>query len=212
MKFAKLATVLVVLGMVFSLTGTAGADSSTNSLTNQAVVAVTGHYQDSQDLAWSLAQVSGPEVTAVNEATATATDCETCTAEAVAFQVVLASDTQVYALTNTATSLSTECVNCTTVSVAEQWVVGDTDQELRLNLVGQLELWAIHWQLALWSHVPPAQGLPHILDLANQVSAILAADVVEVPLPQATASAAVTTLAQPAPRLPTVQHFAQVSG
>jgi hypothetical protein len=227
-KFAKLATVLVALGSVLMWAAPAGADSSGSSLDNQAVAQVTGRYQVDHELAWSLAQVNQPSVTAVNEATATANDCLTCTAEAVAFQVVLASDTNTFVLTNTATSSNTDCVNCTTVSVAEQWVVGDTDHALRLTFAGQIRLFVIHLELGFWSHVPPAQGLPHILDLANQVSDILANDVVEVPnrfgpappiSPAATPAvtpaatpAAITPLATPAPSGPVVQHTAQVSG
>jgi hypothetical protein len=212
LKFAKLSVVLVALGLVLAMAGPAGADTSGSSLTNQAVVTVTGTHQDSQDLAWSLAQVDQPEVTAVNEAAATADDCLTCTAEAVAFQVVLASGANIFTLTNNATSVNTNCVNCTTVSVAEQWVVGDSSP-IRLTFVGQIELFAVHLQLAFWSHVPPAMGLPHILALANQVSNILANDVVEVgPRPSpAIPSPAVSPLATPAPSGPVVQHYAQVS-
>lgn len=214
------ALALAVFALVFSLAGTAGADSSAPNLVNQATATVTGVHQDSQDLAWSLAQVNQPSVTAVNDATATATNCLTCTAVAVAFQIVLASNTNTFTITNNATSMNTNCVNCTTVSVAEQWVVGDTSQQLRLNFIGQWELFAVHLQLAFWSHTPPSLGLPHILALANQVSTILSNDVVEVPtrsapVPKPAVSPlttpTVSPLAAPAPSGPQITHYAQVS-
>lgn len=206
--------VLAALGLVLAMATPAGADTSSASLTNQAIVQITGTHQNSHDLAWSLAQVDQSSVTASNEASATATNCLTCTAEAVAFQIVLASNTNTFVLTNNATSINTNCVNCTTVSVAEQWVIGDTGRSLRLNFIGQLELFAIHLQLAFWSHVPPVQGLSHILALATEVSTILANDVVEVPSPKlAPVSPAVSpkALATPAPIGPTIQHYAQVN-
>lgn len=216
MKFTRLAVALVAIVSVLAWAGPAGADSSGSSLTNQAVVQLTGTHQVDQDLAWSLAQVDLPSVTAVNEATATATDCLTCTAEAVAFQVVLASNTNTFALTNTATSQNTRCVNCTSVAVAEQWVVGDTGHALRLTFAGQIRLFAIHLELAFWTHVPPAMGLPHILALANQVGEVLANDVVEVPSPQVTplpATPAVSPLVLGAPPGgPEITHNVQVSG
>jgi hypothetical protein len=213
LRVAKLATVLAALGLVLAMAGPVGADTSGPNLVNQATATTTAGHTYQADLAWALAQTEGPSVTATNHADATSHDCTGCVAEAVAFQVVIASDTNLYVLTNNATSITTNCTKCTTVSVAEQWVVGDTSQQLRITPLGQLELAAVHIQLALWTHLaPPLQALPHILALADEVSNILSQDVVEVPsIPTPAATPAVSPLAAPAPSGPQVQHYAQVS-
>jgi hypothetical protein len=211
LKFAKFAVVLAALGLVLAMAGPVGADSSGATLTNQATATATAGHPYQADLAWSEAQVSGPSVTATNNALADSHDCTGCVTEAVAFQVVIASDTNIFTLTNNATSMNTNCETCTAVSIAEQWTVGDTSQQLRITPIGQLELAAVHIQLALYVHfVPPLQALPHILALANEVSNILANDVVEVPNKSIPAPA-VSPLAAPVPSGPQVQHYAQVS-
>lgn len=216
LKFAKLATVLAVLGLVLAMAGPAGADSSGPNLVNQATATATAGHPYQADLAWSLAQTPGPSVTATNGSLADSHDCTGCVTEAVAFQVVIASDTKTFTLTNNATSMNTNCETCTAVSIAEQWTVGDTTHQLRITPIGQLMLAAVHLQLAVYVHfVSPAQALSHILALANQVSNILANDVVEVPSPKSTPSVptpAVSPLALPAPSGPQITHYAQVSG
>jgi hypothetical protein len=215
LRAAKFAVVLAALGLVLAMVGPAGADTSGASLVNQATAEATAGHPYQADLAWSLAQIDGPSVTATNSALADSHDCTGCVTEAVAFQVVIASDTNIFTLTNNATSMNTNCETCTAVSVAEQWTVGDTTQQLRITPLGQLELAVVHIQLALYVHlVPPLQALPHILALANEVSTILAQDVVEVP-PKPTPAIptpAVSPLATPAPSGPTITHYAQVSG
>jgi hypothetical protein len=223
MKFAKLSAVLVALASVALWAMPAGASPS--GLTNASSASVTHNHQDSQHLAWAgPVQTSGPSVTATNNATASAQGCEGCTAEAVSFQIIIASDTQTFVLTNNATSTEFQCETCTALSVAEQWVVGDTSQRLIVTPAGQLALAKLHLQLAIVVGAEsPAQGYATILNIANEVSAVLATDVVECPsqpkpkaaaTPAATAAVtpAVTPLAAPVTSGPVVQHFEQVNG
>ena len=214
-RMGKVLPVLVALVVGLAWANPAGADSSGPNLVNQATATATAGHQYQADLAWSLAQTPGPSVTASNAALADSHDCTRCATEAVAFQVVLASNTNTFVLTNNATSMNTNCETCTAVAVAEQWTVGDTTHQLRITPIGQLMLASVHLQLALYVHfLPPLQALPHILALANEVSTILSNDVVEVPSKSTPAipSPAVSPLAQAPTQVgPTVQHYSQVS-
>jgi hypothetical protein len=211
----RLVTVLATMALVLGLASPASAGTSPQGLHNSVFAHVTRHDPDSQLLAWAEAQTDHHAVTAINEARAFSHDCDGCTAEAVSFQIVLASGTNLYTLTNTATSVTLECIACTTVSVAEQWVVGATDGTVVLSQAGQTALEAVQAQLATEVALPPSEGLAGILAAADEVSAILAAEVSVVPS-QATVPGptvpAVSPLAQTAPSSsPTIQHFSQVS-
>jgi hypothetical protein len=222
LRFAKLATVLAALGLVLAMAGPAGADPS--GLANASTASVTHNWQFSQHLAWAgPIQTDGPSVTATNNATASAQGCANCTAEAVSFQIIIASDTQTYVLTNNATSTEFQCETCTAVSVAEQWVVGDTSQRIVITPAGQLALAKLHLELAiLVGALPATRNFQGVLGVADAVSTILANDVVELPsrnppTPQPVSPASTTEvspLAAPAtpPSGPVVQHFVQVNG
>jgi hypothetical protein len=207
---AKLAVVLVVLASVLAMAGPASADPS--GLINHARVHTNSRHPEGTQLAWAVAQVKRSTVTAINTAKATDRHCTDCVAEAVAFQVVLASDTHIYVLTNNATSINTECETCTAVSVAEQWVAGATDGTIVLSAAGQSALEAVQAQLVSDMALPPQSGLQAILGAADEVSAILAADLSITPNkspPSPSPLTEVTPLFSPPP---TVQHFAQVNG
>jgi hypothetical protein len=222
---AKLAVVLAVLAVVLAGAGPAGADPS--GLINRAHVHTNSRHPEGSRLAWSLAQVRRPAIVAINTAKATAHHCDGCQAEAVAFQIVLASDTQVYVLTNNATSINTECESCTALTVAEQWVAGATNGTVVLSQAGQSALEAVQAQLASDVAQGPQAGTQAILGAADEVSAILSADLTVVPnkappgpaLPEAlvtttdlTNGPGVTTLYAQPPGQPLIQHYAQVSG
>jgi hypothetical protein len=208
MKLARLAMVLAVLALVFSLTGTAGANPS--GLNNRAHAHTNQHHPADTQFAWAVAEVDKHAVTAQNIALATAHHCDGCQATAVAFQVVIASDTNIFVLTNSATSLQFQCETCTSVAIAEQWVVGDTSEKIALTPAGQAALQGVQSQVgALLS--TPLQLDADLPAIEAEVDAILSADIVIVPSPTPKKAVTPLTLAVPAPAPPTIQHFVQVS-
>jgi heme exporter protein D len=205
----RLSVVMAVLALVLASAGPVMA--ATNDLRNVAKARTNEKTMDAQVLAWAQAQVSGKSLKAVNLAKARAHHCIGCTSEAVAFQVVLTSDTSTYVLTNNATSVETVCETCTAVSVAEQWVVGATNGTVVLSTAGQSALAALHTELTTLVALPPSDALAGILGAAQAISAILAADVSVVPSAQSPPSPGaplVSPLVQPRP---IIYHYAQVS-
>jgi hypothetical protein len=213
MKLIKLVIVAVILAVPLGVPGLAGAQPF--GLLNLAISETTQFHQDQSRLSWGQADTDIPVVPAYNRAQAQSWYCDGCNAEAVAFQVVLASDMTRLDATNLALATNNHCETCTATSVAEQWVVGATDGTVVLSEAGQAALEGVKAQLATLVAEPPAEGLAGILGAADEVSAILAADVSVVPsqttVPAQTAPA-VAPLTQTAPSSsPTIQHFAQVS-
>jgi hypothetical protein len=213
MKLIKLVMVAAILAVPLGISSSAGAQPL--NLFNLAVAETFQFHQDQSQLAWGQAETNFPVVPAYNRAQAQSWYCQGCNAEAVAFQVVLASNMSRLNATNLAVSTNNHCETCTATSVAEQWVVGATSGTVVLSQAGQTALQAVKAQLATLVQEPPSEGLAGILGAADEVSAILAADVSVVPSPAtvpAAPAAAVSPLAQPASSSsPTIQHFAQVS-
>jgi hypothetical protein len=206
----RLLIVLSVLAIVFSLPASAaGASTSPNGLNNRAHAHTNQRHPADTQFAWAVAEVDRPSVTAQNTALATAHHCDGCQTTAVAFQIVVASDTNIFVLTNTAVAANFNCETCTSVAIAEQWVVGDTSEKLTITPAGQAALQGVQ------SQVGALLGTPLQLDaelpaIEAEVDGILSADIVVVP-PPVKKPVTPLTLAAPAPAPPIIQHYEQVS-
>lgn len=211
----RLITALAVLAVVMSMSGQV-AGASPSGLNNRAHAHTNQRHPADTQFAWAVAEVDRQSVTAQNTARATAHHCDGCNATAVAFQIVVASDTNIFVLTNTAVAANFNCETCTSVAIAEQWVVGDTDQKLAITPAGQSALEGVQSQVGalLGTPLTLTADLPTI---EAEVDTILSDDIVVVPSPPKKGHPAlptVTTLAVPVPvpAGPTIQHYVQVSG
>jgi hypothetical protein len=132
----------------------------------------------------------------------------------VAFQIVVASDTNVFVLTNTAVAANFYCETCTAVAIAEQWVVGDTFQKITITPAGLAALQGVQSQVGALLGTP-IQLNAELPTIVAEVGTILEADVVVVPAPVPKPKQGITpkTLAVPTtvPAPPTIQHYEQVS-
>lgn len=204
--FRRLLIVLSVLAVMLSLPLPAAASPS--GLHNVARARTSERAPDSSVLAWAVVSVDKRSLTAVNRARASAHHCQGCTAVAVAWQVIIASDTSTYVLTNNATSINRDCETCTSVAIAEQWVAGDTSEAIQLTAAGQSALAGVNSTVA--GLLPtPAELLAQLPTLEADVGAILSADVVVVPKTPKTPKTVTPFFFAPTI---TVQHYAQVSG
>jgi hypothetical protein len=133
--------------------------------------------------AWMVAPTFWPSVVAVNGADALTENCTGCQAAAVAFQVVIASNSSSLTLTNNATSIQTNCVSCDSAAIAEQWVVASTSQHLLLTSAGRAALASVHSQLSdlLYSGTPPSQIAADMAGFEAEVFNVLSQDVVTAP-------------------------------
>ncbi len=130
----RIATLLAVLIACALLPG--GAQAATTDNIATAIVEQDGG--SAWDFAWDVSRQRGGVVDHRNEANAAArgTGCE---ATAIAFQIVIASDSNQVVPVNLAVALNHQCTGCTVVAEARQFV-RVFDRRVRLTGAGRAEL------------------------------------------------------------------------
>jgi hypothetical protein len=115
----------------FATTGTPAAPV-TRTITNQANASSQQNGHTDWVLKYQVQQSSAATLNVNNIATATASKCNRCSADGIAFQVVVASTQNLVTLNvnNQANALSSNCVSCSTFAGAYQIVYASNTGEL----------------------------------------------------------------------------------
>jgi hypothetical protein len=121
----------------------------TQTITNQASASSQRNGHTDWVLKYQVKQVSAATLTVTNNATATASQCHRCSADGIAFQVVVmsAQDLATINAANQASALSSNCVRCSSFAGAYQIIYASNRPKLTPRQVQSLN--AVRFKLMI---------------------------------------------------------------